>query len=58
VAVQLADGRSHQEIAQVLSRSECTVENHVATVRAALGARQRVDVAALLAEAGALPTEE
>ena len=58
IAVQLAAGRSNQEIAQALSRSERTVEHHVATVLAKLGARKRGDVAGLLAEVGALPNEE
>jgi DNA-binding CsgD family transcriptional regulator/tetratricopeptide (TPR) repeat protein len=58
IASHLAGGRSNQEIAQALSRSERTVEHHVATVLAKLGAKKRGDVAALLAEAGALPTEE
>jgi DNA-binding CsgD family transcriptional regulator/tetratricopeptide (TPR) repeat protein len=48
IAEQLAAGRSNQEIAQSLSRSERTVENHVATVLAKLGAKKRGDVAALL----------
>ncbi len=50
IAEQLAHGRSNQEIAQVLSRSERTVEHHVATVLAKLGAKKRSDVAALLAK--------
>jgi DNA-binding CsgD family transcriptional regulator/tetratricopeptide (TPR) repeat protein len=58
IAAHLAGGRSNQEIAQALSRSERTVEHHVATVLAKLGAKKRGDVAALLAEAGALPAEE
>ncbi len=49
IAEQLAQGRSNQEIAQALSRSERTVENHVATVLTKLGAKKRGDVAALLA---------
>ncbi len=49
VAAHLAQGRSNQEIAQALSRSERTVEHHVATVLAKLGARKRADVALLLA---------
>ena len=58
IAAQLAGGRSNQEIAQALSRSERTVEHHVATVLAKLGAKRRGDVAALLAEAGVIPNEE
>ncbi len=58
IAMHLAGGRSNQDIAQALSRSERTVEHHVATVLAKLGAKKRGDVAGLLAEAGALPTEE
>jgi DNA-binding CsgD family transcriptional regulator len=57
IAEQLAAGRSNQEIAQALSRSERTVENHVATVLAKLGAKKRGDVAALLAHEGSA-TEE
>jgi DNA-binding CsgD family transcriptional regulator/tetratricopeptide (TPR) repeat protein len=49
IAEQLAQGRSNQDIAKALSRSERTVENHVATVLAKLGAKRRGDVAALLA---------
>ncbi len=58
IAVHLAHGASNQEIAQALSRSGRTVENHVATVLAKLGAKKRGDVAALLVEAGVLPNEE
>ncbi len=58
IAAQLARGRSNQEIAQALSRSERTVEHHVATVLAKLGAKKRGDVAGLLAEAGVLANEE
>jgi len=58
IATQLARGHSNQEIAQTLSRSERTVEHHVATVLVKLGARKRGDVAGLLAEAGMLPQEE
>jgi DNA-binding CsgD family transcriptional regulator/tetratricopeptide (TPR) repeat protein len=50
VAQQVAAGLSNQEIAQALSRSPRTVENHVATVLDKLGAKRRGDVAALLAE--------
>jgi DNA-binding CsgD family transcriptional regulator/tetratricopeptide (TPR) repeat protein len=58
IAAHLAGGRSNQDIARALSRSERTVEHHVATVLAKLGARKRGDVAALLAGANALPAEE
>jgi DNA-binding CsgD family transcriptional regulator len=58
IAAQLARGRSNQEIAQALSRSERTVEHHVATVLAKLGAKKRGDVAALLAEARVSFNEE
>ncbi len=50
VAQQLAVGLSNQDIAQALSRSPRTVENHVAAVLEKLGAKRRGDVAALLAE--------
>lgn len=50
IATHLAAGRSNQEIARALSRSERTVENHVATALAKLGAKRRGDVAGLLAE--------
>jgi DNA-binding CsgD family transcriptional regulator/tetratricopeptide (TPR) repeat protein len=50
VAQQVATGLSNQEIAHALSRSPRTVENHVATAMAKLGAKRRGDVAALLAQ--------
>ncbi len=50
IAQQVAAGLSNQDIANALSRSPRTVENHVATTLAKLGARRRGDVAKLLAE--------
>jgi DNA-binding CsgD family transcriptional regulator len=50
VAQRVAAGLSNQEIAQALSRSPRTVENHVATALGKLGAKRRGDVAALLAQ--------
>lgn len=54
IASHLAQGRSNLEIAAALSRSERTVENHVATVLNKLSVRRRQDVAALLRDAGEL----
>jgi DNA-binding CsgD family transcriptional regulator/tetratricopeptide (TPR) repeat protein len=50
IAQQVAAGLSNQDIATALSRSPRTVENHVATTLAKLGAKRRGDVAKLLAE--------
>jgi DNA-binding CsgD family transcriptional regulator/tetratricopeptide (TPR) repeat protein len=54
IASHLAHGRSNPEIAQRLSRSERTVEHHVATVLDKLGAKKRADVPGLLDGAGEL----
>jgi DNA-binding CsgD family transcriptional regulator len=45
VLAGLVQGQSNREIAQRLHRSERTVENHVATLLAKLGARDRHDAA-------------
>jgi DNA-binding CsgD family transcriptional regulator/tetratricopeptide (TPR) repeat protein len=55
IATLLAQGRSNPEIAQQLSRSQRTVEHHVATVLEKLGTHKRTDVAALLADADPPP---
>jgi DNA-binding CsgD family transcriptional regulator/tetratricopeptide (TPR) repeat protein len=54
IAAHLAQGLSNPEIAERLSRSERTVEHHVSTVLAKLGAKKRTDVTHLLADAGEL----
>jgi DNA-binding CsgD family transcriptional regulator len=56
IVSHLAHGLSNHEIAQRLSRSERTIEHHVSTVLAKLGARKRSDVPAILGEAGELDT--
>jgi DNA-binding CsgD family transcriptional regulator/tetratricopeptide (TPR) repeat protein len=56
IATLLAQGRSNPDIAQQLTRSQRTVEHHVATVLAKLGARKRSDVAALLHTPEPTPT--
>ncbi len=54
IAAHLAHGRSNQDIALRVSRSERTVEHHVSTVLGKLGARKRSDVLSILGEAGEL----
>ena len=54
IASHLAHGRSNQDIASRVSRSERTIEHHVSTVLGKLGARRRSDVVVILDEAGEL----
>ncbi len=54
IVSHLAHGRSNHEIAALVSRSERTVEHHVSTVLAKLGAKKRTDVAGILDESGEL----
>lgn len=56
IAAHLAQGHSNHQIATAVSRSERTVEHHVSTVLAKLGAKRRGDVAQILGEAGELET--
>ena len=49
VAELVAQGRSNRSIAESLSLSERTVENHVASIFAKLSLRSRAEVAAYIA---------
>ncbi len=54
IASHVAHGRSNQDIASRVSRSERTIEHHVSTVLGKLGARRRSDVVVILGDAGDL----
>lgn len=53
VAALVAEGRSNRSIAQALSLSERTIENHIASIFAKLTLRSRAEVAAYMARGGA-----
>jgi non-specific serine/threonine protein kinase len=51
VAKLVAEGRSNKRIAEALSLSERTVENHIASIFSKLSLRSRAEVAAFIARA-------